>query len=199
MSVDETNRTTEHQGTAAGGSPPRGVRVIAIIEAAKGGLVLLVGFGAFTLVHVNVQGHAEELVRHFHLNPASRYPRVFLELAGASTPARLLWLAFAAAGYAFVRLTEAYGLWRGRAWAEWLAALGGAVYLPIELWELSRGVTGLRVGTFVANLVIVGYMATRLGRRLRGRSAAGCEGPGSGKLAPEAPNRTRPEGPRGDR
>jgi hypothetical protein len=33
----------------------------------------------------------DELVRHFHLNPASRYPRIFLDLAREATPPQL-WL-----------------------------------------------------------------------------------------------------------
>ena len=48
-----------------------GVRGIAIIEAIKGLLVLLVGFGLLSLAHRDVEQFAAELVRHAHLNPAS--------------------------------------------------------------------------------------------------------------------------------
>ncbi len=52
-----------------------GIRIVAAFEAAKGVLVLLVGFGLLALVHHDAQAMAEQLVERFHLNPASRYPR----------------------------------------------------------------------------------------------------------------------------
>ena len=57
-----------------------GLRIVALFEGAKGVLVLAAGFGLLSLIHHDVQGMAEEVVRHFHLNPASRYPRIFLQL-----------------------------------------------------------------------------------------------------------------------
>ena len=56
-----------------------GLKMVAGIEAAKGVLVLAAGLGLFELMHRDVQAGAERLVRNFHFNPASHYPRVFLE------------------------------------------------------------------------------------------------------------------------
>ena len=80
---------------------------------------------------------AAALVAHTHLNPASRYPRIFLDAAAQLHDGRLQMLAAGAALYAAVRLAEAWGLYRERAWAEWLAAGSGAVYLPFELLDLA--------------------------------------------------------------
>jgi len=66
-----------------------GVRGIAIIEAIKGLLVLLVGFGLLSLAHRDVEQFAAELVRHAHLNPASHYPHIFIEAATMATDSRL--------------------------------------------------------------------------------------------------------------
>lgn len=144
-----------------------GVRVIAVLEAAKGGLVVLAGFGLFALIHRNVQAMADAMVERFHLNPAGRYPSIFLEAAGAVTDARLWLIAVGAVAYAVVRFVEAYGLWRHRRWAEWFAALSGAVYMPLEVYELAHGVTWSKVATLLVNAVIVGYMSYELlqGRR----------------------------------
>jgi uncharacterized membrane protein (DUF2068 family) len=64
-------------------------------------------------------------------------------------------LAFA---YSLLRFAEAYGLWKARTWAEWIAFLSGTILLPLEIRELMRGVTLLRSGVFIVNLIIVGYM-----------------------------------------
>src|ERR1043165_8860815 len=66
-----------------------GVRAIAFFEAVKGALVLVAGFGLLALVHRDLEDLAERLVRHSHLNPASHYPRIFIEAAARTDDARL--------------------------------------------------------------------------------------------------------------
>ena len=140
----------------------RSIRLIAIFEAAKGSLVLLAGFGLLGLVHRDVGHYAEELVRHFHLNPASRFPRIFLEAAAKSNDTTLVLLACAAFAYATFRLAEAFGLWHQRRWAEWLGAVSGSVYIPIELYELMHGVSWPKVTLLVVNLACVVYLVAAL-------------------------------------
>ncbi|RNC68048.1 MAG: DUF2127 domain-containing protein [Desulfuromonadales bacterium] len=131
------------------------IRTIALFEATKGALVITAGLGLLTLIHRDIQGIAEEIVRHFHLNPASRIPRIFLEAAAAADGGRLWLLALGAFGYAILRFVEAWGLWRARPWAEWLGIVCGGIYLPIEIYELFVSVTPIKAGTFVVNLAVV--------------------------------------------
>jgi len=100
-----------------------GIRMIAGYEAAKGLLVLVAGTGLLLLVHRDAQALAERLVTHLHLDPAKRVPRIFLQFMTEVTPGRLRWLALGAMAYALMRFAEAYGLWRGRRWAEWLGVV----------------------------------------------------------------------------
>jgi len=138
------------------------VRAVALLEAAKGALVLLAGFGALSLIHQDVQRLAEQLVGHLHLNPASRYPRIFVDTAAHLTDARLSLFAILAATYALVRGVEGYGLWRHRRWAEWFAAVSGGIYIPFELYELFKGAAWLSLGAFLVNIFIVGLMINAL-------------------------------------
>ena len=139
--------------------PFRGVRIVAVVEAAKGALVLGAGFELFTLVHRDVQAVAERIVEHFHFNPASRYPRILLDAAAALTDERLVVLAMGAIAYSTVRFIEAYGLWLQRRWAEWFAVVAGGLYIPIEIYELVRRVTWIRFGLLAVNVAIVAYLA----------------------------------------
>ncbi len=131
---------------------------MAAFEAAKGLLVMATGLGLLSLLHHDVQRAAESVVRHLHLNPARHYPRVFLEAAAQLTDTRLWLLASGAFAYAVVRGVEAYGLWRARAWAEWFAILSGAVYLPIEIYELIHHATAPKAVVLLVNVGIVGYV-----------------------------------------
>jgi uncharacterized membrane protein (DUF2068 family) len=141
-----------------------GLKVVAGIEAAKGVLVLAAGLGLFGLLYRDVQAGAERLVRNFHLNPASHYPRVFLEAMARVDNAHLRLLALGALAYAVVRFIEAFGLWRARRWAEWFGALSGSVYLPLEIYTLYESITWPRVTLFCANCIVVGYLASVLVR-----------------------------------
>jgi len=128
---------------------------------------MLAGLGLLGLIHHDVQEAGEELVRHFHLSPSSRYPHIFLELTAKVTDGWLWMLALGSLLYASMRFAEAYGLWRDKAWAEWLAAISGAIYVPFEVVELAKKITGLRLASLLVNLVIVVYMLAVLRRRPR--------------------------------
>lgn len=135
------------------------VRTIAVFEAAKGAIVLLAGLGLLALINQDVQQLAERVVRHSHLNPASRYPHIFIDAASRVTNAHLWALAGAAALYAVVRFVEAYGLWFERRWAEWFALISSGLYIPLEISALVHRPTWVKIVLLVVNIAIVVYMA----------------------------------------
>ena len=142
--------------------PVSGLRIVALFEGAKGLLVLLVGFGLLSFIHKDINDAAVRLVEHFHLNPASHYPRIFLDLMERVNDARLWSMAMAAALYFVMRMVEAVGLWLRKSWAEWFAVLTGSMYIPIELFEVSRSVTWPKVTVLVVNLGVVLYLLSVL-------------------------------------
>lgn len=143
-------------------STAAGVRAVAVFEALKGALVLVAGCGLLRYMHRDVRSVADELLLHLHLNPANRMPHIFLDAVQRLPDVRVSLLALLAFVYATLRLAEAYGLWRMRRWAEWLAVASGAIYVPFEIYELAKGVTWLRLSTFTVNLAIVLTMAYAL-------------------------------------
>src|SRR5277367_4683916 len=110
------------------------LRTVATFEATKGVLVLALGLGVLSLLHKDVELAAWQLLEHLHINPDRRLSHAFLNAASRMTDSSLWAIAGAAASYAAVRFTEAWGLWNRRVWAEWFALLSGCLYLP---WELT--------------------------------------------------------------
>lgn len=144
------------------------VRVIALFETLKGLVVLLAATGVLALVHKDLEAVAFKLVEHAHLDPASRYPRIFITAASNLQNTRLALLALGAAAYSALRFIEAFGLLRGRAWAEVLAAGSGAVYVPFELAGFVHHPTLLRATLLLANAAVVLVMVSAfLQRRKR--------------------------------
>jgi uncharacterized membrane protein (DUF2068 family) len=134
------------------------LRGVAIFEAAKGILVLLLGLGLLRLVHKNMDEFAEQLIRFLHASPGGRLSNLFVHAADKTTDKSLWALAAAAMIYAIVRFAEAYGLWNAREWAEWFALLSGAMYLPWEAYSLLRHPHPIKWVILLANLGIVLYM-----------------------------------------
>ncbi len=131
------------------------LRLVALFEACKGILVFATACAAFELIHSNVEAAAEELVRHFHLNPASQYPRIFLDAISHLDDTRLVMYGLGALAYSSARFAEAYGLWHGKRWA-WLFGMAGAgIYVPVELFELARHVSWGGATVFLVNCLIL--------------------------------------------
>jgi uncharacterized membrane protein (DUF2068 family) len=151
------------------------LKAVAAFEFFKGSFVMVMGFCALALVHKDVWLYAESLLALFHINTDRRSAQLFLDFADNVTDARLWAAARIAFAYAALRFTEAYGLWKCRTWAEWVALVSGALLLPLEVRELFRGVTALRCAFFFGNLAVVLFMLYVIlcNRRDRRISAAG--------------------------
>lgn len=134
------------------------LRGVAMFEAAKGIIVLLLGLGLLKLVHKNLDEFAEQLIRFLHASPGGRLSNLFVHAAGKTTDKGLWALAAAAMIYSLVRFAEAYGLWNSREWAEWFALLSGAMYLPWEAYSLLRHPHPIKWIVLLANVAIVLYM-----------------------------------------
>jgi len=69
-------------------------------------------------------------------------------------------------GYALLQVAEGVGLWSLMRWGEYVAVVGTSIFLPLEVYELTKDVTALKVAAFVINLALVAYLV--LSKRLFG-------------------------------
>jgi uncharacterized membrane protein (DUF2068 family) len=135
-----------------------------MFEASKGFLALLAGSSVLSLAYGGAQQAFKHLIEWLALDPAQGYPRLFLSTASSMKHSTLVLLISGGLAYALMRFIEAYGLWFGRRWAEWFAALSGAIYIPFELYKVVEGVDWVGVSVLAVNVLIVGYMSLVLYR-----------------------------------
>lgn len=64
----------------------------------------------------------------------------------------------ALAAYAVLEGVEAVGLWLQKRWAEYLTLVATTLLLPLEIWELSRSVSVLKVTALIVNLAVIAYL-----------------------------------------
>ncbi len=154
----------------ASGAPAarRALRTIAAFEALKGAVALIAGVGVLGLLHRDLHQIAVALIGHVGLSPGERYPALLL--AGIdrwSGHGDWQMLTAMATAYAALRFTEAYGLWRDRAWGEWLGALSGGLYIPFELWHWFHRPTAAATAVIALNAAVIAYLGWQLAQRRR--------------------------------
>jgi uncharacterized membrane protein (DUF2068 family) len=150
------------------------LQTVATLEFLKGIFVTLMGICALLLVHKDAWLYAESLLAVFHISTDRRIAQMFLDLADKVTDSSLWAAARLAFAYSILRFVEAYGLWRCRTWAEWVAAVSGTLLVPLEVRELFRRVTLLRCGVLIVNLAVVLYMVHLILANRREHKQAAC-------------------------
>jgi uncharacterized membrane protein (DUF2068 family) len=149
----------------------RGLRTVAVLEASKGVLVLLVAFGFAEVMRRNIdlEYAAQNLLYFFHVSPNLRMSHMLMRIAGRMMDADLLTVLAIACLYSSLRFIESYGLWRQRVWAEWLAIVSGAVYIPYELYKLVRRPNTVHWTILLINIGVVVYIAWVRWDEVKGR------------------------------
>jgi uncharacterized membrane protein (DUF2068 family) len=135
------------------------LRAIASFELTKGLIVLLAALVVVFMVGRDPWDFADGMLRILHISPDHHFAQLFLDWADTLTDAKLWTVAAVGSTYAILRFVEAYGLWYARTWAEWIALISGALYVPFEIYKLIGRQNVLHISVLVINLIIVLYMA----------------------------------------
>jgi uncharacterized membrane protein (DUF2068 family) len=140
------------------------LRVIAAYKLVKASALLLVAAAAFGLIgQGNLQGLSDWVlalpIQHGHGFLVRIIDKLF-ELG----PRKFLAIGIVACIYAAVFLVEGWGLWREKRWAEYLTVIVTASLIPLEVWEIVRHVTPLKILALVVNVAIVLYLIQLLRR-----------------------------------
>ena len=67
-------------------------------------------------------------------------------------------IGFVVAAYAVLEGAEAVGLWYQKRWAEYLTFIATTVLLPLEVYELTRRFSPLKIITLLINIAVVIYL-----------------------------------------
>ena len=141
------------------------MRAIALFEAAKGVGALAISLGLLSLVHADLRALVVNLFGSVGMDPQAHYPAMLLHYVDIFAEANKVPLLLVVAAYITVRLTEAWGLWFQRPWGEWLGALSGALYVPLEVHHLLLKQNWARFLVLSCIVAVVAYLGWLLWRR----------------------------------
>ncbi len=136
----------------------KNLKIIAAFEVLKAVLAVLAGLGLISLLHHDIQDLALELEQALHLDLHRPFAMLLMQKVDSLHANQLLAMLALVLCYATLRLIEAIGLWFDTTWAKWLAVVSGLMYLPVEMYELTRSVTAIKVGVTLLNIAVVLYI-----------------------------------------
>lgn len=131
------------------------LRSIALVEFAKGAAVLA---AALSLYWIDPSDVADAFLHFLHISPDHHVAHLLFSLADRLSDITIWHVLVGACFYSGLRFAEAFGLWREKAWAEWIALISGTIYLPVEIRLMARRVSLLHVSVFLINVAIVVFM-----------------------------------------
>jgi len=142
-----------------------GLVVIAAYKLLGALLFIAVGVGALRLLHKDIDDVMWRMIGDLKMNPESRIVNFLFEKAELLNDPLLRRIGVVAFCYAAVGILEAIGLYLEKTWGEFLTLIITASFLPVEIHELMRRLTWMRVGLLVANVLVLLYLIWMLGER----------------------------------
>jgi uncharacterized membrane protein (DUF2068 family) len=143
-------------------SDTRLIRLIALFKLLKAALLIAIGAGALKLLHRDLASLLEHWIAMLGLHPGGRFLETFLQKAANLTPHQIRSFGIISFIYAGLFLTEGIGLWLLKRWAEWLTVIITSSLVPLEIYEIVRRPTAVRIPLLLINIALAAYLLYRL-------------------------------------
>ncbi len=146
---------------------PWGLWVIGAFKFASGLLLIALGVGLFRSIHNDPAEMVERFIKAVKIDPENHYIHSAIEKISGIKPNQLRAISFGTFAYALMYLIEGSGLLLRKRWGEYFTVLATGFFIPLEIYEVARKVTLLRVGLLTINVAIVIYLIYQVLKRRR--------------------------------
>jgi uncharacterized membrane protein (DUF2068 family) len=143
--------------------------LIGSLKLLKAILFFLIGVGALRLLHKDLVDVLTRAAVDMRFDPESHFVNMLLEKVSLLNDHRLKQISMAVFCYAGLDIAEGIGLILEKAWAEYLTLILTASFLPWELFEIFRHVTGFKIALILLNLLVLIYLVFHVQSRARER------------------------------
>jgi uncharacterized membrane protein (DUF2068 family) len=155
------------RGRSAGASQTRRrdgtlLRIIAVLKFLKAASLIALSVGVFRTMHQDIGIRLEHWIRAMHLDPGNRHIEMFLERVSNLTPVQVKRLGLVGLLYAGLFLVEGTGLWLQRRWGEWATVVITGLLVPVEVYEIFRHPTIVKILVLLVNIAVVAYLVYRI-------------------------------------
>jgi uncharacterized membrane protein (DUF2068 family) len=142
----------------------RGLWLIAAFKLVKGLGLLILAIGALKLLHKDVTAEVERWINLLRFDLHNHHIEKLLAKLGMIDERRLEELSVGTFFYAGLFLTEGIGLALRKRWAEYLTIVSTASLLPLEIYEITKRVTTVKIVLLLINIAVVVYLVKEVRR-----------------------------------
>jgi uncharacterized membrane protein (DUF2068 family) len=135
-----------------------GLKLIGAAKLASGVLALAVGFGLFRLFEGDTAAALETWIRRFRLDPDNRMLHMVVSRIVNIEPDHRRLIEAGTFFYGTLHLVEGFGLVRGKNWGAFLTIIATGSLIPLELYEIARKPTAVRIVVLIVNAAFVAYL-----------------------------------------
>jgi uncharacterized membrane protein (DUF2068 family) len=136
--------------------------LIALFKLVKGLLLLAVAIGAHKLLHRDIEQTVTHWVEILRVDPDNRMIHGLLARVFSLRPGQLKAASAGTLIYSALLLTEGVGLLLRKRWAEYFTIITTTGLIPLELYELAKRVTPIKIAVLIVNVAIVLYLVQRV-------------------------------------
>jgi uncharacterized membrane protein (DUF2068 family) len=136
--------------------------LIGLFKLFKGFTLLVVAFGALRFLHHDLSQSIEHWIKVLRIDPENHYVNAVMARALNINPKQLKELSIGTFFYAAVFLTEGTGLLLRKRWAEYFTIISTGALIPLEVYEIVKHVTPIKIAVMLLNVAIVVYLVLRL-------------------------------------
>jgi uncharacterized membrane protein (DUF2068 family) len=131
---------------------------IIAIKLLKGLLLLAIGLGVLSLIGQDLDARFDQFLRWIHFDPEKKFFADLGDKLQKITPANIKGVGIGTMLYSLFSLVEGVGLIFRLRWVGWIVIGESLFFIPIEVYELMRGFSGVVFGILLINVVIVWYL-----------------------------------------
>jgi uncharacterized membrane protein (DUF2068 family) len=142
---------------------------IGVLKLFKAVLFILLGIGAIQLLHKDLVDEVTRFIISLRFDPEGRVVNLVLDKVALINPHRLKEISVGIFAYAALDIIEGMGLVFRRVWAEYVTLILTASFLPWEVFEIIRHVTGVKIVLTLLNVLVVLYLIYHVQSRSRQR------------------------------
>ena len=138
------------------------IRLIAAFKLLKAILLIAAGVGALKLLHQDAADALDRWAAMLGFDPGNQYVDNALQKLANLTPDKIKVLGVGSFVYAGLFLIEGIGLWMVRRWAEWFTVIVTSSLVPVEIYEIHRHPSPVKILVLIINFAVAGYLIYRI-------------------------------------
>ena len=158
-------KSTERQPSRQSSKSSFLLILIGAFKLFKSLLLIAVGIGAIHFLHKDIGSTVTHWTQVLRVDPDNRFVHELLVRIFRVTPRQLKELSLGTFLYAGLFATEGIGLLLRKRWAEYFTIVTTALLIPLEVFELARHFTMVKLAVVVVNALIVLYLVARVRSR----------------------------------